>query len=125
MNPIAKGSAEFQELKREIIEIGAIKIDEHYEIAGHFRCLVKLQFNLRIVNFISNMTGIYTTDIKNAVSFSEVMEMLENGIGYDGKTRIYSWSDTDLKQMKAECTFKGIVLPANMRYWIDFQAIYP
>lgn len=126
MNPVAKENKEVRRtLKREIIEIGAVKLNQKHEVVDRFRCLVKPQYNTRITSFITNLTGICTADISDAMVFEAAMYEFEKWIGYAEKTRIYSWSDSDLKQIQDECAYKAVNVPDNMKRWIDFQAVYP
>ena len=70
------------------------------------------------------MTGITDQDVKNAPSFAQAMEKLTAWIGTEDRTRIYSWSDTDLHQFRGECALKGIPFPNSMGRWLDFQKVY-
>lgn len=56
--------------------------------------------------------------------FDEAVAAFEKWIGYDVPTEIYSWSQSDLKQLQNECNYKQVDLPNNMSNWIDFQALY-
>jgi len=127
MNPVAKEDKEVRKnLRREIIEIGAVRLNEKYEIVDRFRCLVKPQYNKGVTAFITELTGICTADVNKALSFDAAIAEFEKWIGYEGKaTRIYSWSDSDLNQIKAECEYKAVTIPSNMKRWLDFQAVYP
>ena len=125
MNPVAKGNRNIKkELTREIIEIGAVKLNSNLEIIGRFNCLVKPQYSNDISSYITKLTGITSADVHKAVTFCEAVKMFEKWIGNE-KTRIYSWSDSDLKQLQSECIFKEVPMPENMRRWMDFQLVYP
>ena len=60
----------------------------------------------------------------NAERFNEAIEKFVDWIG-TGNTRIYSWSDSDLIQLKKECSTKSIHMPVSMERWLDVQLIYP
>ena len=125
MNPVSKKNGEVRvHLRKEIIEIGAVKLDSHNRIIDRFSCLVKPQYNEDIVYFITSLTGIKTSNVKKAYNFESALSEFSNWIG-DGKTRMYSWSDTDLQQLREECTYKNVVFPKNMSRWVDFQVLYP
>lgn len=124
MNPVAKGSKVRAELKREIIEIGAVKLNERFDVVDRFSCLVNPQYNVEVNEYVTRLTGITSAEVHKAKSFAAVLKMFAEWIG-EGKIRIYSWSDSDLIQLRDECMHKGLEVPANMKRWVDFQPIYP
>lgn len=125
MNPVSsKYGAIRKVLRNEVIEIGAVKLDQDYKVVDRFECLVKPQYNAEITAFITNLTGINNGAVKRAYLFANAMEELTSWIG-EKKTRIYSWSDTDLRQLREECKYKDVQFPINMSRWIDFQMVYP
>lgn len=125
MNPVAKKYAEIKKrLHREIIEIGATKVNSQGEVIDTFSCFVKPEFSSDVAGYITKLTGIKTTDVYRADSFAEAIQHFSDWIGAK-RTRIYSWSNSDLLQLKNECTFKHVVFPTNMSRWMDFQVLYP
>ena len=67
MNPVAKGNREIRQvLKKEIIEIGAIMLNEEHEVVDRFECYVCPKYNSKITKYIANLTGIKTTDVYRA-----------------------------------------------------------
>ncbi len=126
MNPVAKEHKSVQKLLRnEIIEMGAVMLNENYDIVDKFVCYICPQYNNKVTSFITNLTGIKTSDVYKANTFQTALKNLSEWIGEQKGTRIYSWSDVDLKQLKKECSFKEISFPKNMHRWIDLQAVYP
>lgn len=125
MNPVARNNKNVREaLPREIVEIGAVKLNSKNEIEDRFNYYVKPEYNTAITAFITRLTGISTSDVEGAVSLRTALRMLEEWIGYSHETRIYSWSDSDLLQIQTECTYKQIDIPNNLNHWIDFQKEY-
>lgn len=111
-------------IRDEIIQIGAVMLDEHYERIGTFASFVKPRYAEHITEKVSALTGIQDADVESAPDLTEALELLTEWIGFDEKTRIYSWSNTDLYQLDDECYLKGIEFPANMYRWMDFQKVY-
>lgn len=111
-------------LRFEIIEIGAVRLDSRGSVIDTFSCLVKPQHTEFITRKITSLTGIRTCDVADAPHFPEALERLCEWIGED-RTRIVAWSKNDREQVKAECAFKGIALPAQLHRWLDLQAVYP
>lgn len=124
MNPVDKSRRGCVGLAREVIEIGAVKLNSNYEVIDCFSCFVKPEYNSDISTYITKLTGISLTDVQNSLRFNEAMNQFTNWIGKE-KTRIYSWSDSDLIQLKKECYMKSVQMPANMSRWIDVQLVYP
>lgn len=125
MNPVSKKNREARsKLHREIIEIGAVKLDEDHNVVDKFKCYVKPQFNSEITPFITRLTGITSYEVCEASGFEDALYAFEKWIGYDTPSKIYSWSFSDLDQLNTECDYKQVKRPENMNNWIDFQAVY-
>lgn len=126
MNPVSQeNKAIYEELKQEVIEIGAVKLNENFEIIDTFDCFVKPEFNYQVTPYITKLTGIKSSSTMKAETFKYALDNFVSWIGDDTSTRIYSWSDNDLIQIKNECEFKNIMFPDNMKKWIDFQKVFP
>ena len=124
MNPVDRKNRTSAAVCREIIEIGAIRLDENFELKDEFRGFVKPAFSSFVDDRILRMTGITTSNIKEAVSLEEILSSFERWIGYEADTTVYSWSTSDRNQLAAECDTKRIAFPANMKAWKDAQEIY-
>lgn len=111
-------------LGHEVIEIGAVRLDVAGEEIDSFSTLVKPECTDIITNKVTKITGIRTCDVSDAPNFAEAMASFAAWIG-GGRTRIVAWSKSDRDQIKAECAFKGVEVPVQMRRWLDLQAIYP
>ncbi len=126
MNPVAKEYKNaYGILKQEIIEIGAVKLNEYLEIVDTFDCFVKPEFNYQVTPYINKLTGIKSSSAMNAELFETALKNFETWIGDGSDIRLYSWSDNDLIQLKTECEFKEIPFPENMKRWLDFQKVFP
>lgn len=123
MNSINKENLEVRTyLKREIIEIGAVMMDEDYKIIKQLNQYIKPQYN-PIVEQIEELTGISNEKVDESRNFNEVMEEFMNWIG-DEEVTIYSWSEHDLMQMQKECAYKEVNcdrLNDLFDHWVDFQ----
>ena len=125
MNPVAKNlEKESKLLHREIIEIGATKVNNNGEVIDTFSCFVKPEYSPCVTSYITKLTGIKTKDVYQACSLDEALAAFSEWIG-SGRTRVYSWSDSDFAQLTAECELKHIEFPSNMRRWMDFQPVFP
>lgn len=123
--PIDRKYAEQKSIvKHEIIQIGAVMLDGNYRKISCFSTFVKPMYTQQVRASVSKLTGITDKDLENAPSLAEAMDMLVGWIGPDKKTRVFSWSNTDLFQLEDECYLKGIQFPQCMYRWVDFQRLY-
>ena len=111
-----------KKLKNEVIELGAVRMDDAFHPLDRFRIFVRPQYNGVIERKIYKLTGISNGAVSDAVSLPEALDALEAWCGSDGY-EIYAWSTSDLCQLRKECGFKGIdsVFLDEMVQWHDFQ----
>ena len=100
MNPIATvHTAEREYCKLEVIEIGAVLLDEKYQEIGSFVTLVKPRFNSRIEKRYEKLTGIKTEMIESAPCFEDALDMFLTGVTVSlTKFRLSSGVKIDLSQ---------------------------
>jgi inhibitor of KinA sporulation pathway (predicted exonuclease) len=110
-------------LRQEIVEIGAVKMDQANRVIERFRCMVKPEFNGVIEKEIFRLTGIENADAWAAVELEQALAQFEAWCGTEDIT-IYAWSENDRAQLKRECAYKGIesrFLEEAQTTWVDFQ----
>ena len=105
MNPVSKT---FKDIRRrttdEVIEIGAVKLDENYQQIDEFQCYVRPEYG-EITKHITKLTGITQETVADKPLFAEAFRNFTDWIGTWDMT-LYSWSNSDIKQLKVECAFK-------------------
>lgn len=111
----------------EIIQVGAVLLDENYEVIGKINQYVHPEYGV-IDNFISNLTGIQSSQVKNAPCLKEVLTHMVDWIG-DREYKVYAWSDSDYNQLQHEIQCKNIQdlkvdSFMNVDKWIDYQAVF-
>ncbi len=129
MNPLAgEYGAERQICRSEIIEIGAVIMDESFMVLGEFKTLVKPQYNDSIYKKYETLTGISTQMVAGAPDFATAYEMFVNWCESCGKNyEVYAWSENDYNQLTAEMELKQYAKADKMRpleNWFDFQKEY-
>lgn len=123
--PIPKSyTAQREVVRHEIIQIGAVMLDSNYRKISTFSTYIRPVFADKIKPSVTRLTGITDLDLVNAPALGEAMDKLVAWIDSDKRTRIYSWSNTDLYQLEDECYLKGIDFPKCMYRWMDFQKVY-
>lgn len=95
---------EFARNKMEIIEIGAVILDESGVQVGTFQSFVQPVYNPTLTDFCKNLTGINQLDVNGAKKFSDVMNdfylWVENET--DMNFILESWGDFDKNILNRE-----------------------
>ena len=131
MNPISKEFKIDRDLcRREIIQIGAVALDQRDEIIGEYEQMVKPVFSNAVSPHIFRLTAITSQMLEDGLSFEEAINDLSAWCQQvsSGKTyEIYAWSDNDLIQLQQEMLVKDLTSFFNitfMNVWTDFQYIF-
>lgn len=129
MNPVAGEHKEEKKICRsEIIEIGAVVMDESFMVLGEFKTLVKPQYNVSIYKRYETLTGISTQMVDGAPIFATAYEMFVNWCeSYGSDYEVYAWSENDYNQLTAEMRLKKYEKADKLRplkRWFDFQKEY-
>ena len=129
MNPIANEYKEEKKICRmEIIEIGAVIMDENFLVLGEFKPLVKPQYNEVINTRHDNLTGISTQMVSGAPAFVPAYEMFGNWCeSYGDEYEVYAWSENDFNQIVAEMNLKNYTNEEKkkpLKNWFNFQQEY-
>lgn len=90
-----------REFKNEIIEIGAVKINEQGEIVDSFSQFVKPILKPVLTDYCKELTKITQTDIDEAEGFSIVLKAFQEWMGED--YQLCSWGFYDKKQLRLDC----------------------
>lgn len=87
--------------KNEIIEIGAVKINEKGEVIDTYERFVKPYLNPILTTFCKELTKIPQEEIDVAEGFPEVLSSFQEWIGED--YILCSWGFYDKKQFVSDC----------------------
>ena len=92
----------------EVIEIGAVKLDENLEIVDTFSEYVKPVINPVLSDFCKTLTSIFQGDVDNAKTFKGAMDDFDKWILAEGNNvRLLSWGHYDKKQILTESALKN------------------
>lgn len=125
MNKIQKKYRDNKKLSSELIEIGAVKMDNKFNPIDRYQTYVMPAYG-KMNSKIIELTGITDAKLVGAPNFEEAMIDFANWIG-DEEATFYSWSMSDIRQFLTEADFKGFVNPILKRMrdnWVDFQEKY-
>ena len=108
----------------EIIQIGAVLLDENYEICDRFMSFVSPQYGI-LDNFIHKLTGISKEDLATAPLLAEGLNAFIKWLPEDAV--LVSWSENDEIQVRKEIDAKNLEIDGIDRYlddWIDCQQTF-
>ncbi|MFD0588005.1 exonuclease domain-containing protein [Paenibacillus sp. GCM10027627] len=91
----------------EIIEIGALKINDSLEIVDEFQTFIKPTLNPALSDFCKKLTSITQSDTDKAPSFPQACNEFRNWIG-EGSYFLCSWGFYDKSQLKKDCALHEI-----------------
>ena len=80
-------------LKGEIIQIGAVKLDENFKIVDTFKVLISPRYYKKMHSKVSKLTKITTGDLKSGLIFEEALAKFKNWCGDDFVFLIWGWDD--------------------------------
>lgn len=101
-----------KEKRMEIIEIGAVKLDEKNHKVDEFQSFVKPKLNPILSDYCKNLTHIKQEDVDSADSFPIVNDKFNEWLGID--YHIFSWGEYDRNQYFKDCTLHKV--PFNWKY---------
>ena len=110
--------------RNELIQIGAVVVDESLNITDEFMTLVSPEFGA-IDNFIEKLTGITRKSVQGAPKVKEALEMFVSWLPSDAV--LVSWSENDENQIRREIEAKNIIVEGLDNFldnWIDCQKTF-
>lgn len=108
-------------LNGEIIQIGAVKLNEKREIVSTFGTLVRPCHYIKMQDYVRKLTGIRERDLKKAPSFPEVFQRFQGWCG--GDFCLLVWGGNDMGILRDNARLHGLDsswLPKSY----DLQRIY-
>lgn len=130
MHPISKEYTEEKiNCQNEIIEFGAVMLDEEYNEISSFKKYVKPQYVREICERIVVLTGITAPMLSGAEHFCDAFqEFMLWCDSADDDYIVYAWSESDLEQLTKEMRLKKLIQNERVKRlldnWVDFQKEY-
>ncbi|WP_282086669.1 3'-5' exonuclease [Aquimarina algiphila] len=94
--------------QNEIIEIGAIKMNDSGESSSEFCEFIKPKINPTLSDFCIELTTITQNEIDNAGTYNEVIERFKKWINLDEPYMLCSWGFYDKKQFQKDCELHNL-----------------
>lgn len=104
----------------EIIQIGAIKLDENLNTVSIFNTLVKPEIYKVLHPFVKELTGIKTEELENVKEFKEVFTEFSKFISSD-RTILVVWGINDIKELFRNIKFHGLDSSLIPKEYINIQ----
>lgn len=106
----------------EIIEAGAVRLNEAMEVVDTFQANVRPVVSKKLSDIVTGLTNIKPEDLENGITFAGLLERLRAFAGPE-PTVYLTWSTTDLLVMMENCRFffHRQEVP-GLEYYMDFQA---
>ena len=106
----------------EIIEIGAVRLDENLKIADRFDAVIRPVVSRKLTHWVTDLTGYTDEQVRAGIPFAEAMKRLHRFIGDQGAT-LLTWSTTDLTVFMENCRYHygNEQIPFVSKY-MDLQA---
>lgn len=102
----------------EIIEIGAVKVNDKLEIIDDFCVFIRPMLHPKIDKFCTKLTSITQDDVDEAPNFVQAIDAFEEWMGIEEtRTALFSWGDFDKRQFIQDSRLHKIEL-----YWIKYWA---
>jgi len=108
-------------LKSEIIQIGAVKLNELLECIGEFNSMIKPVIYKRINPYVKKKTTINTKQVNQGTPFVQTIEGFNSWVGEDSV--LCSWGHDDILGLRDNSQFFGTKSLSFDRF-INIQQIY-
>ena len=114
---------------QEIIEIGAVMLDESFSEIGSFKRYVKPEYARHITTAVYNLTGIDDYYLHGCKGIQDELDAFSEWChSFGDEVCIYAWSESDLIQIQKEYLLKELTPSVNLERiissWNDLQALY-
>lgn len=104
----------------EIIQIGAVKLDENFEIVSQFDTLITPQIYTRLHPFVEKITHITETDLQNQPKFTQVYPKFLEFIGTEPAI-LCTWGPDDVKSLFRNILYHKLPTEDLSHQYINIQ----
>lgn len=95
--------------QNEIIEIGAVLVNEDQQIVDTFEQFVRPIVHPQLSDFCTELTSITQAQVDGAPAFEEAVANFQEWFGgIDGEYLLCSWGFYDKSQLKKDCILHGL-----------------
>ena len=108
----------------EIIEIGAVMLDEELRETSRFSRLIRSQIGKKLRGSVKQLTHITNEDLDNGIPFTKALSELRLWIG-NRENAVLTWGDGDIRVLIENCRYlNGIEIVPFLSNYTDLQAFF-
>lgn len=104
----------------QILQIGAVKLDENFKIVDTFEATIKSSFSKRVSGRFSKLTGITNNVMRSGMPFEKAVAAYNDWIGSDTVTM--TWSNSDLFSIMENERYLLKELKFKIEKYLDLQS---
>ena len=97
-------SKKLDSFMNEIIEIGAVKLNDALEEIDSFSVIIKSQVGKRLQSRVKTLTHLTNDDIANGISFQKAIMLFTAWLGTEENTFL-TWGDGDIRTLIKNCDY--------------------
>ena len=113
-----------QSFINEIIEIGAVMLDEDLNEVSRFSSLIRSQIGKKLRGSVKQLTHITNEDLDSGVPFTKVVSQFRRWIGTRENT-VITWGDGDIRVLIENCRYlNGIEIVPFLSNYADLQQVF-
>ncbi|MEW8955931.1 exonuclease domain-containing protein [Clostridium sp.] len=120
LNSTGEDTKSHSKLTFEILQIGALKLNENFETISAFNTLIKPTLYNTVHPYVENLTKITTEKVSSCESFSKVYEDFIKFIG-NNEVILCVWGTTDIKEFIKNIKFHDLPISLLPKKYIDIQ----
>lgn len=108
----------------EIIEIGAVMLDENLQEISRFSSLIRSQIGKKLRGSVKQLTHITNEDLNNGIPFTKALSQFRRWIGTRDNV-VITWGDGDIRVLIENCRYlNGIEIVPFLSNYADIQAYF-
>lgn len=108
----------------EIIEIGAVKLDENIETVDTFSTIIRSQIGKKLRGSVKKLTHLTNADISTGMPFTKAFSLFRKWIGTE-ETVIFTWGDGDIRVLLDNFKYlNGIKVIPFLNIYCDLQKCF-
>jgi len=125
--PISKDSPSYQQygnyLTTEIIQFGAVKINESKQIINSFQSVVSPKCYRQLHHHVKQLTSLSQRDVDSGLPFPVIVQRFRKWCGKPGEYAFLTWGYDDIPALAANLRFYGLETDW-LNPWYNLQVIF-
>ncbi len=108
----------------EIIEIGAVKLDEALNVIDTFSCFVRVQIGKKLRGSVKRLTNITNEDLNSGTQFTQLFAEFRRWVGPE-EPLMLTWGDGDIRVLIDNYRYlNGIEIIPFLSSYADLQKLF-